>query len=464
MEECCLMTLTSVTTEQPGSSQKQTIVYDGKDVRVLVSDHGSDVVVVCFAPRPQRPGDNLRGFGRDFFDGQGITGVYVVARWANWWQTPEIDAAIEAVNRLGIMQKAEHSLGYGGSMGGYAVLKYSAAFGCRYALAVSPQVSMDPVHIPFETRWSGDRAKFSLRDPDARSGISPDCRYTVIFDPFDTQDAQHVALLPRRPELGIVHLPNCSHSPLMLLKEVGHLTEAVLQAALGRLDLRQLRAVVRNRRRRAPTFLASLALTAARHSRPALALWATEARFNTDHASPGAFLAYANLLRQTQRFDTQLQAAELHLAASPGSRTGLIQKRNALVSLQQLEPALSLAEELRDRSLAKEDDWRAHAAILNRMRRGREARLVAEAGIRRHGRTIALLCVYAEAVYHQRDRSKFEEIHPELVGASGVSVRFQEQMEVMRERLGLAPAKDAGRQMPMDGRGPAPDAKVGRAG
>ena len=413
----------------------EEVLFDGTDIRIVVSHHGSDAVVVSFSPRPQRPGDNLRGFGRDFFDGQGVTGVYVVALWANWWQSPEMDTAIEAVRRSGIVANSPHSLAYGGSMGGFAALNYATRFECKHALVVSPQVTIEPADILFETRWADDRAKLILRDPDSRTGLGMTCHYTVIFDPFDSGDARHVALLPDHARVQLVPLPLCSHSPLMLIKEIGYLKELVLQSIKAPPDIALLRRRVREGRRRSPTYFAGLAQVAARHKHMALARWAAGARFDKDYASPGGFYAYAKLLAAEGLNDQLLQAAERHLAANPQSRQGLVQRRNALLRLDRPEEALIAAETLVKQKLSLEDDWRAHAVILNRLRRGHQARLVTEAAIRRYGKTPHLLCCYIEAAYHQRDWEKVQELYAEMVDDDRISDAFKAKMAVMMERL-----------------------------
>jgi hypothetical protein len=421
-----------------GAMGTETILFDGDDIRIVASYHGSDAVVLSFSPRPQRPGDNLRGFGRDFFDGQGITGIYVVAHWANWWQSAEMEAAIEAVRKSGLVRDARHSMAYGGSMGGFGALKYAEAFECKRALIVSPQVSIDPADIPFETRWAEDLSKLTLRDPDSRTGLGNDCRYTVIFDPFDLGDAKHVALLPKHPQLQLLSLPFCSHSPLMFFKEVGYLKTLVLKALVAQPDFADIRSQSRKGRRGSPTYLAGVAVAANRNKHMALACWAAGARFDLDPASPGGFYAYARLFGSDGQYEKCVSVADRHLEAHPGSRHGLVQRRNALINLQRTDEALEVAEELLrlgpDASIT-EDDWRVHATILNRLRRGSQARRIAEAGIRRHGRTPLLLCAYIEAVYFQKDREKFQELFAEMMENPNITLHFKNRMQTMLERL-----------------------------
>jgi hypothetical protein len=107
--------------------------------------------------RPDRP-----GFGEHFLAGHRIDAVHVIPRANDWYQHPEMPAAARLVSE--IAADYQRVVAYGSSMGGYAAIRFGCAVGASLALALSPQFSIDPAVVPFETRWAGDskRLDFAL--------------------------------------------------------------------------------------------------------------------------------------------------------------------------------------------------------------------------------------------------------------------------------------------------------------
>ena len=369
-------------TRRPVDHSNEKVLFDGKDIRLIVNDSGSDVSLLTFSPRPQYPGNNMVGFGRDFIVNEGYTGAYVIAKWAHWWQSEEVDKAIRILTGTKCFAAARHRLAYGGSMGGFGALKFAAAFGCNSALIVSPQISVQPELASFETRWADDIAKIAFRNPDARTDISADCRYQIIYDPFDSLDRQHIAMLPAHPSLEICPIPFCGHSPLQMFREVDLLKPLVIAAAEGALDLEVMRQRVRERRRYSPSYLANLAQAAARQRHMGVAVWAARRRFDADQANSSAFYHYAALLRNTRQSRVLLNEARRHLDLSKRSRHGWANLKYALFQEQRFEDAMQAAAKACALPDSNVDDWKWYVELLSKLGRSAEAvavgRLAAE--------------------------------------------------------------------------------------
>ncbi|MDX9886278.1 hypothetical protein [Thauera sp.] len=80
------------------------LLFETEDVAVImVAVPGSRQTVITFTPRlpSPRPGHitGLEGFGRAFFIKESITGIHVVPKWNHWWQSPDMPAALESIQR-----------------------------------------------------------------------------------------------------------------------------------------------------------------------------------------------------------------------------------------------------------------------------------------------------------------------------------------------------------------------------
>ena len=78
-------------------------------------------------------------------------------------------------------------------MGGYAALKHGRLLGLTHALAVSPQVSIDPAEAPWEPRARFFRPPLHAGMRVAAADLAPAA--FVLADPYDAEDWPHLELL-----------------------------------------------------------------------------------------------------------------------------------------------------------------------------------------------------------------------------------------------------------------------------
>lgn len=106
----------------------------------------------------------------------------------SWFQYPQMREMITTIGHWARFEYAE-IISYGLSMGGYAAIKWAELLGARQVLAVSPQYSVDPRKVSFETRWSDDVAQIEFVDDEI--SLSPNIDYHFIVDRDDALDWQH---------------------------------------------------------------------------------------------------------------------------------------------------------------------------------------------------------------------------------------------------------------------------------
>jgi tetratricopeptide (TPR) repeat protein len=238
----------------------------------------------------------------------GWPAIGFVARRPNWFPAASVHAAAAAVRaRLGPV-----AIGYGYSMGGYAVLKYGGLLGLTHALAVSPQASISRSDLPRDPRHHHHHDPALHADMLVRAK-DPSPVAWMLADASHPADLQNVRLL-EAAGVRLIHAPHMNHNPILLL--IGRVAmEAALRAVLAE-DLTGLRRLLRQRRRELPVWYAGLGATLLARGRIA----------------PGtALLERAHALGLTPFYEAEALSEALN--AAPGHNPALLDRMLALPDL-----------------------------------------------------------------------------------------------------------------------------------
>jgi len=222
--------------------------------RVLAGD--GRLVVVTFDSYHEPAGMDRPGFGEAFFQAEGITAVHVMSHRNDWFQYTETEDVLRTIRKT--CSEAERVLAYGSSMGGYAALRFADAIGAHAALALSPQYSLDPSKVPFETRWAPDRRR--IRFLAAIDGaIRPGPWRIFAYDSALDADNRHAELLIAAAPMTAIPLPHAGHPVGGFLNDIKLLRPLVLTALDGSFDPARFRRAAHARRTRSAHWLAHLA-------------------------------------------------------------------------------------------------------------------------------------------------------------------------------------------------------------
>lgn len=115
------------------------VLFDGQEVQLLHVPGRSDFSLVTFDIMHARA-NSRSGFAVKLALKRGLECFAVVPRRPNWYPAAEVLRCADIIRA----KKTRPTLGYGASMGAYGVLKYGAVTGMDAALAMSPQVTIDP--------------------------------------------------------------------------------------------------------------------------------------------------------------------------------------------------------------------------------------------------------------------------------------------------------------------------------
>lgn len=244
------------------------IVFEDEEIRVVHRPGGTPYSLLTFAALAHRPNDTWIWAGPPV-DKLGIEALGVIARRENWYPAASMQAAAPAIRAL----LRPRAIGYGYSMGGYAVLKYGRLLGLTHGFAVSPQTSIDPAEVP------DDRRFHRYHDPALHAGMAvtadgvPPLAF-VAGDPTWPADGGHLRAAAALPGVAVIPLPFMKHAAIDRFTSSRELA-AVLELVLAG-DAGALRAHLRQGRSRSAELHLWLARSAeARgHGRLAAPVWA----------------------------------------------------------------------------------------------------------------------------------------------------------------------------------------------
>jgi pimeloyl-ACP methyl ester carboxylesterase len=172
------------------------------------------------------------GYGEAFLDRSGIDAIHVVGRGNDWYQYPQMAAAMAAVRD--VAAGYSRVVTYGSSMGGYAAIRLAGLAGAHAVFALSPQFSINPRAVFWERRWPDSSRRFRDVWESTLAWPRPAEAY-VAYDPR-TPDRRHMALLRARFDHQAIVLPFTGHPVTGYLAEVGLLQQAVLSICEGTFD------------------------------------------------------------------------------------------------------------------------------------------------------------------------------------------------------------------------------------
>ena len=200
----------------------------------------------------------------------GIDALIVQTARRDWYISDRSQALSEALRHHTRAWPEVVATGF--SMGGYAVLLYSADCHARRVLAVSPHYCIDPAIAPFDP---GRRLKFEaigqpMPRPETRG--DPGVAGLVLYDPAIRVDRIHAGMITEAfPNLLRLALPYGGHPATSVIGVAGGIGGIAEMVVEDRLDPAAIREMHRANRRRAGSYRLNLARAAlARHPRPAI--------------------------------------------------------------------------------------------------------------------------------------------------------------------------------------------------
>ncbi|MEP5759930.1 MAG: hypothetical protein ABJ327_11620 [Litoreibacter sp.] len=241
---------------EPASWKTREVIHEGTHLRLeyngpsLGNSFGDDKLerlVVSFAPvdypfdHPDAP-----GWGTNSFTKRGIAHVCVFHRVEDWHQNADFFDAMKACRAyLGLDTPITT---YGFSMGGFGAFLAAKILNAERAVAISPQVSIDPSIVPFERRYLTNWDTIGSWTHDLNDHMTDSkTSYVILYDPLHGRDQKHESLLPK-PQ-GYIRCPmhGLGHGGVQSIVDM-NIQEALFDLLRGRASVADMRNAYREKR------------------------------------------------------------------------------------------------------------------------------------------------------------------------------------------------------------------------
>lgn len=240
-------------------------IFDGSHLRaVLWPGKRQDRLIVTFDYRQDGKTDFTPDTHLTTFHRLGYPQIAIKTARNDWYVNPDTVALAAALAPLARRFGRVQMLGF--SMGGYGALRFAAALDARSAVIVSPQISIAPGEVPFDTRYAGYAQGFDPAIGDLSRCPAPRLRGLIVIDPFIPADLEHARRISARfPGLDIVRLNFGGHPAIRVLRGAGSIPAIQREAMVPRAKSAGIIAAHRAARATSPGYWSRLAYTAAQH-------------------------------------------------------------------------------------------------------------------------------------------------------------------------------------------------------
>lgn len=192
--------------------------FDGAHLRADLVRNGGDRLMVTFDYRRL----DRSGFGitppSAQFAAAGFDQLMIASRDNDWFINPDTRRFEDACRHLRHAYQAAQALGF--SMGGFGAFRFARALGLGHVVAVSPQVSIAPQVVPFETRYRREARTFDPALGDMTALHDPTLSGDILIDPFNANDLTHARMLQVLfPRVSLIRLAGGGHPCTRILRD-----------------------------------------------------------------------------------------------------------------------------------------------------------------------------------------------------------------------------------------------------
>lgn len=248
---------------------KNDVVFeDDHLVCIAQPGHRRDCQIITFSEMLMRPTAQNAIWAGSPIQKLGYPAIGFVAKTQNWFPQSSVHAALKHLD-LGEAPGTSR-IGYGYSMGGWAVLFYAKALGLDATLSFSPQFSIDPDEI-------SDRRFSKFFRPDLNAGMAITASTAaptnlVICDPHDAGDHESALKIRDEIDANLIRLAHVGHGSVKCITRTKTLGDILSCVQSG--DLAKATSIIRSCRRLSPSRAMNIAHRAARdHPQVALAIY-----------------------------------------------------------------------------------------------------------------------------------------------------------------------------------------------
>lgn len=220
------------------------IIFEDDQIRVIFLKGTSKELVVSFGDLISRAkGLSINAEKSLVKYDYNVLGI--MPKLKSWFPQVSMQNMMEHVQP--ILENFDTIVGYGGSMGGYAAIKYSKLLQMSRVISFVPQFSIDPQDV--EDRRYADFFDVTLnRDMQiTASDLKADAEYIIVYDPYYKEDREHYLKIRKLiPKLNTLKLPFTGHEALSVLASSSLLNDFIRHPYDQGYFYQQMRSVKKN--------------------------------------------------------------------------------------------------------------------------------------------------------------------------------------------------------------------------
>lgn len=142
--------------------------------------------------------------------------IGIMPKQKSWFPESSMRQMFAAIEDL--IAPFKTRIGYGGSMGGYAAIKYSNLLDLKRVVALVPQYSINPDDVEDPRYNMFFHAELNANMQIQPQDVSAEREYIVVYDPYCPEDrAQYVKLEQVLPHMHTLNLPFTGHDAIAVL-------------------------------------------------------------------------------------------------------------------------------------------------------------------------------------------------------------------------------------------------------
>ncbi|OOT52612.1 hypothetical protein [Acinetobacter pittii] len=191
------------------------IIFEDEHIRAIFLPGDSNTLVLSFGDLITRASGLSINAEKSLIKYQ-YNVIGVMPKQKSWFPQASMIELAKAISP--ILEGFKNIVGYGGSMGGYAAIKYSNLLNMNRVIAFVPQYSIDPEHVE-DRRYAEFFDSVANKDMQIKPQDVDSAReYVIVYDPYFSIDREHYLKIKELlPSLHTIHLPFTGHEALSVL-------------------------------------------------------------------------------------------------------------------------------------------------------------------------------------------------------------------------------------------------------
>ncbi len=189
-------------------------------------------------------------WGFDFVQKQGWSILGIRAIKSIWYRSEDVYNFFDKLRDEKFYDQFDDVVFYGASMGGYAAAVFSSTAPNSSVVMISPQATLDKKIVPWETRyrraWNADYTSKYGYGPELVKAAKD---VTLFYDPYEPLDRMHAEIFMKNPNVNAFKAVFCGHRQASLFAQVGILKPIILGALNQKLQHKEFRTLIRNRKK-----------------------------------------------------------------------------------------------------------------------------------------------------------------------------------------------------------------------